>query len=86
MVDADWEITHQAALFKAQCGLSFADCYAAARGKLREAEVAKGDPEFESLAGFYDYMGRGVMVMTEPCDGEASAEGAQMAWPLNWLW
>jgi predicted nucleic acid-binding protein len=51
MVDADWEITHQAALFKAQGGLSFADCCAAARGKLRAAEIVTGDPEFEWLAG-----------------------------------
>jgi ribonuclease VapC len=51
IVDADWELTHQAAVYKMLGGLSFADCYAAALGKLRDAEVITGDPEFQKLKG-----------------------------------
>ena len=49
IVDADWELTRQAAQFKAGGGISYADCYAAALGKLLQAEVVTGDPEFEKL-------------------------------------
>lgn len=51
IVDADWRLTHQAAILKAQGGLSYANCYTAALGKLRRAEVVTGDPEFTKLAG-----------------------------------
>ncbi|HLA97047.1 MAG TPA: type II toxin-antitoxin system VapC family toxin [Anaerolineales bacterium] len=51
IVDADWELTYQAATFKAKGGLSYADCYTAALGKLRQAEVVTGDPEFQKLSG-----------------------------------
>ena len=49
VVDADWEVTHQAAIFKKIGGLSYSDCFAAALGKLRDAEVITGDPEFQKL-------------------------------------
>jgi predicted nucleic acid-binding protein len=49
IVDADWELTHQAAIYKSKGGLSYADCFAAALGKLRKAEVVTGDPEFQKL-------------------------------------
>ena len=51
IVDADWKLTYQAAIFKAQGGLSYADCYTAALGKLRQAEIVTGDPELQKLAG-----------------------------------
>ena len=51
IVDADWELTQQAAIYKLRGGLSYADCYAAALGKLRQAEVVTGDPEFQTLTG-----------------------------------
>ena len=51
MVNADWELTHQAAVFKSMGGLSYADCFTAALGKLRQAEIVTGDPEFQKLAG-----------------------------------
>ncbi len=51
IVDADWELTYQAAIFKSKGGLSYADCYTAALGKLRQAEVVTGDPEFQKLRG-----------------------------------
>jgi ribonuclease VapC len=47
IVDADWELTYQAAIFKSKGGLSYDDCYTAALGKLRQAEVVTGDPEFQ---------------------------------------
>jgi ribonuclease VapC len=49
IVDANWELTHQAAIFKSKGSLSYADCYAAALGKLRVAEIVTGDPEFQKL-------------------------------------
>jgi hypothetical protein len=51
IVDANWEITHQAAIYKVKGGLSYADCFAAALGKIRQAEVITGDPEFQKLKG-----------------------------------
>ena len=51
IVDAGWELTHQAAIFKSKGSLSYADCYTAALGKLRRAEVVTGDPEFQKLKG-----------------------------------
>jgi ribonuclease VapC len=49
IVDAGWELTYQAAMYKSKSGLSYADCYAAALGKLRNAEVVTGDKEFQKL-------------------------------------
>ncbi|MDI6770694.1 MAG: type II toxin-antitoxin system VapC family toxin [Anaerolineales bacterium] len=49
IIDADWKLTHQAAIYKARGGISYADCYAAALAKLREAELVTGDPEFQKL-------------------------------------
>jgi ribonuclease VapC len=49
IVDADWKLTHQAAIFKSKGGLSYADCYTAALAQLRQAEVITGDPEFQKL-------------------------------------
>ncbi len=49
IVDADWQITHQAALYKSKGGISYADCYAAALAKLRQADLVTADPEFEKL-------------------------------------
>jgi PIN domain nuclease of toxin-antitoxin system len=51
IVDADWQLTYQAAIYKSKGGLSYADCYAAALGKLLQAEVVTGDPEFNRLKG-----------------------------------
>ena len=49
IVDADWKLTYRAAIFKLKGGLSYADCYTAALGQLRQAEVITGDPEFQKL-------------------------------------
>jgi predicted nucleic acid-binding protein len=51
VVEADWEITKQAALLKTKGKLAYADCFAAALAKLRKAEVVTGDPEFKQIEG-----------------------------------
>jgi predicted nucleic acid-binding protein len=46
-VDArDLELVRQAAVFKATKKMSYADCFAAALAKTRNAELVTGDPEF----------------------------------------
>jgi ribonuclease VapC len=49
IVDADWPLTRQAAAFKANGNISYADCYAAALTKNRKAELITGDKEFKAL-------------------------------------
>ncbi len=49
IVDADWHITRQAAIYKSKGGLSYANCYAAALAKIRNAQLITGDPEFDRL-------------------------------------
>lgn len=49
VVDADWELTQQAAIYKSKGGISYADCYAAALAKFRKAELVTGGPEFKKL-------------------------------------
>lgn len=49
IVDADWQLTRQAATYKARGGISYADCYAAALAKLRQADLVTADPEFAKL-------------------------------------
>jgi predicted nucleic acid-binding protein len=49
IVDIDWALTRQAAAFKANGNISYADCFAAALAKTRKAELVTGDKEFRSL-------------------------------------
>ena len=49
IVDIDWALTRQAAAFKANGNISYADCFAAALAKSRKAELVTGDKEFKSL-------------------------------------
>lgn len=49
--DANWEITQEAACFKSQHKMSYADAFAAALAKLKKAELVTGDKEFKSLEG-----------------------------------
>jgi predicted nucleic acid-binding protein len=49
IVDADWNLTRQAAMFKAKGKIAYADCFAAALAKEKEAQLVTGDPEFEPL-------------------------------------
>ncbi len=49
IIDADWEIAHQAGKFKAKNKMSFADCFAAALAKQKKALLLTGDPEFKQV-------------------------------------
>jgi predicted nucleic acid-binding protein len=48
-VDADWELTQEAARFKSQHKMSYADCYAAALAKSFKADLVTGDGEFKTV-------------------------------------
>ena len=50
-VDADdLELVRQAAAFKATRKMSYADCFAAALARIKNAELVTGDREFKQLA------------------------------------
>jgi predicted nucleic acid-binding protein len=49
IVEADWSLTHQAAAFKANGNISYADCFAAALAKIQKGELVTGDKEFKVL-------------------------------------
>jgi len=49
IVDADQEITAQAASYKAKGRISYADCFAAALATQKKAELVTGDSEFKAL-------------------------------------
>jgi predicted nucleic acid-binding protein len=49
-VDArDLELVRQAAVFKATKKMSYADCFAAALAKIRNAELVTGDRDFKAV-------------------------------------
>jgi predicted nucleic acid-binding protein len=50
-VDTDLHLVRQAATFKATKKMSYADCFAAALAKLRNAELVTGDREFKAVEG-----------------------------------
>lgn len=50
-VDVDWILTQQAARFKSQHRMSFADCFAAALAKQKKAQLVTGDKEFKQVEG-----------------------------------
>ena len=47
--NADWNLTQEAARFKSQNKMSYADCYAAALAKSKKANLITGDVEFKQL-------------------------------------
>lgn len=49
LVDVDWELTQEAARFKSQYKMSYADCYATALAKTRKADLLTGDAEFKAV-------------------------------------
>lgn len=49
LVEADLPLSRQAAVFKATCKMSYADAFAAALAKIKNAELVTGDPEFKAL-------------------------------------
>jgi len=50
-VDADWQLTRQAAAFKAEVNIAYGDCFAAALAKDRKADLVTDDKEFKVLEG-----------------------------------
>lgn len=48
-VDADWDLTQEAARIKSKHKMSFADCFAAAIAKENKAELVTGDQEFKQV-------------------------------------
>ena len=51
VVDADWQLTRQAATFKVNGNISYGDCFAGALAKNHKAELVTGDKEFKALEG-----------------------------------
>jgi predicted nucleic acid-binding protein len=49
LIDADKELTYQAAKLKAQYKIAYADCFAAALSSQLKASLVTGDPEFKKL-------------------------------------
>jgi predicted nucleic acid-binding protein len=49
LVDADLHLAKQAAIFKATNKMSYADAFAAALAKIKNAELVTGDQEFKPL-------------------------------------
>lgn len=49
--NADWELTQEAARFKSQNKMSYADCFAAALAMVKKADLVTGDKEFKPLEG-----------------------------------
>jgi predicted nucleic acid-binding protein len=47
--DVDWALTREAARFKSRHKMSYADCYAAALAKSKNAVLITGDKEFKPL-------------------------------------
>jgi predicted nucleic acid-binding protein len=48
-VSDDLALAKQAAIFKAMCQMSYADCFVAALAKQKNAELVTGDPEFKAV-------------------------------------
>jgi predicted nucleic acid-binding protein len=48
-IDVDWEISYQAAKFKAKHSIAYADCFAAALAYIEKTSLITGDPEFKQL-------------------------------------
>ena len=51
IIPADLELAKQAALFKSNQKMSYADCFAAALAKLRRVELVTGDEDFNQVEG-----------------------------------
>jgi ribonuclease VapC len=51
IVDADWNLTQQAARYKAHHRMSYADCFVSALAKQKKAHLVTGDKEFKQVEG-----------------------------------
>ena len=49
LVEANKELTREAALIKATKKMAYADCFAVALARLKKAELYTGDPEFRAV-------------------------------------
>ena len=49
LVEADKELTREAARIKATKKMAYADCFAVALARLKKAELYTGDPEFRAV-------------------------------------
>ncbi|NIM17955.1 MAG: PIN domain-containing protein [Candidatus Aminicenantes bacterium] len=49
VIDADWNLTREAAKLKAFKKMSYADCFAAALAIMHMGELITGDPEFKAV-------------------------------------
>jgi predicted nucleic acid-binding protein len=49
LIEANKEITREAARIKATKRMAYADCFAVALARLRKAELYTGDPEFKAV-------------------------------------
>ncbi len=49
--NVDWELTQEAARFKSQNKMSYADAFSAALAKVKKADLVTGDNEFKPLDG-----------------------------------
>jgi predicted nucleic acid-binding protein len=49
LVEANMEITREAARIKAKKRMAYANCFAVALARLRKAELYTGDPEFKAV-------------------------------------
>ena len=49
IIDVDIQLAREAARFKANHKISYADCFAAALAKLNKGEIITGDKEFKTL-------------------------------------
>lgn len=48
-VEANWPSTHEAARYKSKHRMAYADCFAAALTKQKDAVLLTGDPEFKQV-------------------------------------
>jgi ribonuclease VapC len=48
-VEANWSLTHDAARYKSKHRMAYADCFAAALTRQKEAVLLTGDPEFKQI-------------------------------------
>lgn len=53
LVDADKQMTYEAAKLKGTCKIAYADCFAAALAKKHRATIVTGDKEFKKLGKEY---------------------------------
>jgi ribonuclease VapC len=70
IVAVDLELAREAARFKAIKKMSYADCFAAALAKNRQAELVTGDPEFRQVEDEIKvvWIGQEAPSLPEPSD------------------